>query len=67
MSRSTSKGIAPGHPLRGEEWLGGPYGTLVALDAYRDSLPQACEGREPARRSEDGCLAPTGCGRTCFR
>ena len=24
---ATSKGIEPGHPLRGEEWLGGPYGV----------------------------------------
>ena len=44
---STSKGIEPGHPLRGEEWLGGPYGTLVALDAYRDSLRKLAKGGSP--------------------
>ena len=44
---STSKGIEPGHPLRGEEWLGGPYATLVALDAYRDSLRKLAKGVSP--------------------
>ncbi|MDY0907931.1 aldehyde dehydrogenase family protein [Microbacterium sp. CFBP9034] len=44
---STSKGIEPGHPLRGEEWLGGPYATLVALDAYRSTLKALAAGRSP--------------------
>ena len=35
---STSKGLTPGHPLRGEEWLSGPYAALVAIDAYADTL-----------------------------
>lgn len=44
---STSKGLEPGHPLRGEEWLGGPYGALVALDAYADTLARLAEGKSP--------------------
>ena len=42
-----SKGLEPGHPLRGEEWLSGPYSTLVALDAYRDSLRALAKGASP--------------------
>ncbi len=42
-----SKGLEPGHPLRGEEWLSGPYATLVALDAYRRSLEALEKGRSP--------------------
>lgn len=46
---STSKGLEPGHPLRGEEWLSGPYATLVALDAYRDSLSALAKGESPLK------------------
>lgn len=42
-----SKGLEPGHPLRGEEWLSGPYATLVALDAYRSTLSALAKGRSP--------------------
>lgn len=42
-----SKGLTPGHPLRGEEWLSGPYGLLVALDAYRASLIALASGAGP--------------------
>lgn len=42
-----SKGLEPGHPLRGEEWLSGPYATLVALDAYRDSVAALARGESP--------------------
>lgn len=42
---STSKGLAPGHPLRGEEWLSGPYAALVAIDAYADTLAALAAGR----------------------
>ncbi len=44
---SLSKGLDPGHPLRGEEWLSGPYATLVALDAYAESLGKLERGGSP--------------------
>jgi acyl-CoA reductase-like NAD-dependent aldehyde dehydrogenase len=44
---ASSKGLEPGHPLRGEEWLSGPYGTIVALDAYRSTLRRLAAGRSP--------------------
>ena len=40
-----SKGLRPGHPLRGEEWLSGPYSVLGAIDAYADTLTKLSEGR----------------------
>lgn len=42
-----SKGLNGGHPLRGEEWLSGPYTTLGALDAYIETLSRLAEGRNP--------------------
>ncbi|MDT0156143.1 aldehyde dehydrogenase family protein [Microbacterium sp. ARD32] len=42
---SDSKGLRPGHPLRGEEWLSGPYSVLGALDAYADTLTKLSQGR----------------------
>ncbi len=42
-----SKGLDGGHPLRGEEWLSGPYSTLGALDAYIETLSRLAEGRNP--------------------
>ena len=50
MPRRTCKGFAAGHPLRGEEWLGGPYAALVSLQAYAKTLRTLAEGRESARR-----------------
>lgn len=44
---ATSKGLDPTHPLRGEEWLSGPYAALVALDAYADTLGALAKGRSP--------------------
>jgi acyl-CoA reductase-like NAD-dependent aldehyde dehydrogenase len=44
---SASKGIEPDHPLRGEEWLSGPYAVLVALDAYATTLRSLAKGRSP--------------------
>ncbi|HTN55317.1 MAG TPA: aldehyde dehydrogenase family protein, partial [Microbacterium sp.] len=40
-----SKGLRAGHPLRGEEWLSGPYSVLGAIDAYADTLVRLSEGR----------------------
>ncbi|WP_312677446.1 aldehyde dehydrogenase family protein [Microbacterium sp.] len=48
---ATSKGLAPGHPLRGEEWLSGPYAALVALDAYADTLGALAAGRSPIEKA----------------
>ncbi|WP_345801209.1 aldehyde dehydrogenase family protein [Microbacterium sp. AZCO] len=44
---ATSKGLEPGHPLRGEEWLGGPYGVITALDAYHRTLTRLATGAGP--------------------
>jgi acyl-CoA reductase-like NAD-dependent aldehyde dehydrogenase len=44
-----SKGLEPGHALRGEEWLSGPYATLVALEAYRRSLEALAKGSSPLK------------------
>ena len=42
-----SKGLRPGHPLRGEEWLSGPYSVLFALDSYATSLDRLASGGSP--------------------
>ncbi|MBD8011497.1 aldehyde dehydrogenase family protein [Microbacterium sp. Re1] len=42
-----SKGLDRRHPLRGEEWLSGPYSVLGALDAYIDTLAKLSAGRSP--------------------
>ncbi|WP_460798498.1 aldehyde dehydrogenase family protein [Microbacterium sp. GXF0217] len=42
-----SKGLPGGHPLRGEEWLSGPYSTLGALDACIETLSRIADGRNP--------------------
>lgn len=41
------KGLNGSHPLRGEEWLSGPYSTLGALDAYIETLSRLAAGRNP--------------------
>jgi acyl-CoA reductase-like NAD-dependent aldehyde dehydrogenase len=46
---STSKGLEPGHPLRGEEWLAGPYAVLTALEAYRPTLLALAKGDSPLK------------------
>ncbi len=56
---SASKGLEPGHPLRGEEWLSGPYAALVALDAYADSLAALARGESPLAGVKTGS-APGG-------
>ncbi|UNK70402.1 aldehyde dehydrogenase family protein [Microbacterium sp. H1-D42] len=40
-----SKELRANHPLRGEEWLSGPYSVLGALDAYADTLSKLADGR----------------------
>lgn len=34
------KGIDPASPLVGEEWLAGPYATLLGIDGFRQTLSQ---------------------------
>ncbi|WP_232711346.1 MULTISPECIES: aldehyde dehydrogenase family protein [unclassified Microbacterium] len=41
------KGLDSRHPLRGEEWLSGPYAVIVALDAYIRTLTALSEGHSP--------------------
>jgi acyl-CoA reductase-like NAD-dependent aldehyde dehydrogenase len=41
---STSKGVGPGHPARGEEWLAGPYAAIIAVDAYHRTLTKLSKG-----------------------
>ena len=47
LTAAASKGLSPTHPLRGEEWLAGPYSVLGALDAYIETLTRLAEGRNP--------------------
>lgn len=42
-----SKGLDTDHPLAGEEWLSGPYATVVALDAYLGTLRSLRVGGSP--------------------
>lgn len=44
---AASKGLDGGHPLRGEEWLSGPYSVLGALDASIETLSRLADGRNP--------------------
>ncbi|WP_083511140.1 aldehyde dehydrogenase family protein [Microbacterium sp. XT11] len=44
---ASSKGLDSRHPLRGEEWLSGPYSVLGALDAYIETFSRLAHGRNP--------------------
>lgn len=44
---AASKGLDSRHPLRGEEWLSGPYSVLGALDAYIATLSRLATGTNP--------------------
>ncbi|WES63805.1 aldehyde dehydrogenase family protein [Microbacter sp. GSS18] len=41
---STSKGLEPGHPHRGEEWLGGPYHALTLVDGMAAAMDRLAAG-----------------------
>lgn len=56
---SASKSLGPGHPLRGEEWLSGPYAALGALDGYIATLTALADDTSPLDRVELG-VAPGG-------
>lgn len=47
LTASRSKGLEPGSPLVGEEWLTGPYATVVAIDAYIETLSSLRVGASP--------------------
>lgn len=53
-----SKSLDPGHPLRGEEWLSGPYGALVLVDALATSMCRLAAGGSPL----DGVRVEAGPG-----
>ncbi|WP_431074412.1 aldehyde dehydrogenase family protein [Microbacterium phyllosphaerae] len=44
---AASKGLDGRHPLRGEEWLSGPYSVLGALDADIETLSRLANGTNP--------------------
>ncbi len=44
---AASKGLDAKHPLRGEEWLSGPYSVIGALDAYIETLSRLASGANP--------------------
>ncbi|WP_314093780.1 aldehyde dehydrogenase family protein [Microbacterium foliorum] len=44
---AASKGLDGRHPLRGEEWLSGPYSVLGALDACIETLSRLAHGTNP--------------------
>ena len=44
---AASKGLDARHPLRGEEWLSGPYSVLGALDASIETLARLARGANP--------------------
>lgn len=43
------KGLPPGSPLVGEEWLSGPYAVLTALARLTTTLQTLAEGHSPLR------------------
>ncbi|MFT4156842.1 MAG: aldehyde dehydrogenase family protein [Microbacterium sp.] len=47
VTAASSKSLDARHPLRGEEWLSGPYTVLGALDAYIETLSRLAAGTNP--------------------
>lgn len=47
LTAAASKGLDGAHPLRGEEWLSGPYSVLGALDASIETLARLARGANP--------------------
>lgn len=60
---AASKALDAGHPLRGEEWLSGPYSVLGALDAYIETLSRLARGstRSTGSRSTAPPAGAPGC------
>lgn len=44
-----AKGITPGTPLEGEEWISGPYAVLSWMAAVTPTLEALAAGRDPLR------------------
>ena len=42
-----TKGLSEAHPLRGEEWISGPYTVLASLGAYERTLRAIAAGHSP--------------------
>ncbi|MBV0893798.1 aldehyde dehydrogenase family protein [Microbacterium sp. NC79] len=59
LTAAASKGLDAQHPLRGEEWLAGPYATLAGLDALKSSLDALVAGNSPIADARTS-LTPTG-------
>lgn len=57
---SVAKGLPSGSPLRGEEWVAGPWALLYYLDALRETLQHANDGTlarlvaDKTRQRQDG-------------
>src|SRR5689334_6567587 len=49
-SASVAKGLRPGSPLQGEEWLSGPWAVLFALNRLSDTLRVVAGGGVPRFR-----------------
>ena len=50
LTAARAKGLDLGSPLVGEEWLTGPYATVVAIDAYIETLTSLRVGASPLDR-----------------
>ena len=46
-----TKGLDDAHPLRGEEWLSGPYAVLAALGTYERTLSTLARGGSPLEKT----------------
>ena len=57
---SAIKQLPPGSPLRGEEWMSGPYPVLASVAALRESLDRARARRQSGRRLRASAQAPGG-------
>lgn len=50
LTAARAKGLDLGSPLVGEEWLTGPYATVVSIDAYIETLTSLRVGASPLDR-----------------
>lgn len=48
------KGLAPGSPLLGEEWMSGPYALASALRVLSHTLAELEQGRSPLAKAKFG-------------
>lgn len=61
LTASRKKGIPPGSPLEGEEWMSGPYSLMAYCNALMDTLSKVADKRHldglPMRELPNGQLA----------